>query len=63
MNEDDGVIELKTSHAKEELAKWENELIKDVLELLKIKCLCRIRGLSIDIENQPNKDYYGTLPA
>lgn len=58
LDNDDGVIELKTSHAKEELAKWENELIKDVLELLKIKCLCRIRGLGIDIQNQDNPEFY-----
>lgn len=56
---DDSVIELKTSHMKEEMTKWENELIKDILEILQLKALCRIRGLSIDIENQPNKDYYG----
>lgn len=55
---DDSIIELKTSHIKEEMAKWENELIKDILELLKLKCLCRIRGLGIDISNATNKDYF-----
>lgn len=58
MNEDDGAIELRTSHVKEELTKWENELIKDILELLKLKCLCRIRGLGIDIQTQENKEFY-----
>lgn len=28
MDEDDGAIELRTSHIKEELTKWENELIR-----------------------------------
>ncbi len=56
--EDDGAIELRTSHIKEEMAKWERELIKDVLELVKLKALCRIRGLGLDISNQDNKDFY-----
>lgn len=33
--------------------------VEDTLSLLRLKCLCRIRGLSIDIKNQPNKEYYG----
>lgn len=31
---------------------------KNVLELIKLRLKCRIRGLSIDIENQKNKDYF-----
>lgn len=28
------------------------------IELLKLRIKCRIRGLSLDIENQENKDFY-----
>lgn len=31
---------------------------KRVLEILKLKCLCRIRGLSLDVENQKNKEFF-----
>lgn len=31
---------------------------KTILELIKLRLKCRIRGLSIDIENQKDKDFY-----
>ena len=34
------------------------KIIEQVLEILKIKCNVRMRGLEIDIKNQKNKDYY-----
>lgn len=38
--------------------KGKNEIIEEVLELIKLKLICRIRGLQVDINNREDNQYF-----
>ena len=40
-------------------SKFQNQkIIEEILRLLKLKIVCRTRGLTLDIHNQESKDFY-----
>jgi len=47
---------LEEIERQKSIARFEQTI--KVLRIIQIKCNCRIRGLSIDIENQKDKDFY-----
>ena len=47
---------LEEIERQKSIARFEQTI--KILRILQIKCNCRIRGLSIDIENQREKEFY-----